>query len=70
MELKGNAHRSKSHGRSVDSGTSNSSEYGENMRLEDGVDFGGKARLRRGTPKQRGKSRDFKSTIVRKRVSE
>lgn len=28
------AHRSKSHGRSVESGTSNSSEYGENMRLE------------------------------------
>lgn len=32
-EVKGNTHRSKSHGRSVDSGTSNSSEYGENMRF-------------------------------------
>ena len=29
------AHRSKSHGRRVESGTSNSSEYGENMRLEE-----------------------------------
>lgn len=58
-QSKGRAHRSKSHGRSVDSGTSNSSEYGENMRLGDGVDFEGKARLRIGTRK---KSRDFKNT--------
>lgn len=34
MKGREGAHRSKSHGRRVESGTSNSSEYGENMRLE------------------------------------
>lgn len=34
MRLEVGGERSKSHGRSVESGTSNSSEYGENMRLE------------------------------------
>lgn len=38
---RGLAHRSKSHGRRVGSGTSNSSaEYGENMRLEGGMVVG------------------------------
>jgi hypothetical protein len=37
MKGREEAHSSKSHGRRVESGTSNSSEYGENMRLEGGV---------------------------------
>jgi hypothetical protein len=37
MKGREKAHSSKSHGRRVESGTSNSSEYGENMRLEGGI---------------------------------